>query len=123
MRWSALYPPRWRERYGSDIDEEVRHSARPLRARLDAAIGAVLAWRYVIIGDLGRHPVARKAVRLLAFALVCAGTAGGGWARGRLAHGLFEIPGHWWSSLAVAPAVIGLAVAVFTFGSDSPRTA
>lgn len=53
----------------------------------------------------------------LAGVLVVAGIVGGAWATPRLQDGWVEIPGHWWSTLAVLPAVVGVGLAALAFRS------
>jgi uncharacterized membrane protein YeaQ/YmgE (transglycosylase-associated protein family) len=114
VRWSRLFPRQWRERYGDDIDDQLRDSARPVRDRLDIAVSAIGArWRNLAT-VLARQPRLLSAARAAAGVLVLVGIVGGVWAQARLAHGALEIPGHWWSSLAVAPAVVGATIAALS---------
>jgi hypothetical protein len=40
-------------------------------------------------------------------ALTISGSIGAAWSAGELAGGIWEIPQHWWSALATAPAILG----------------
>jgi hypothetical protein len=40
-------------------------------------------------------------------ALTIVGAIGAAWSAGELTRGVWEIPQHWWSSLATAPAILG----------------
>jgi hypothetical protein len=46
----------------------------------------------------------------LAAGLVVIGVAGAVWSSSELARGVAEVPEHWWSTMAVAPAVLGALV-------------
>jgi len=59
-------------------------------------IGAVTSWAWFLVGAI----------------LVIAGTVGVAWSAPQLTHGLVEIPGHWWSTLASAPLLVGAVILV-----------
>ena len=58
-----------------------------------------------------------RSLPALAVVLIVAGILGGAWATPRLQEGWVEIPGHWWSTLAVLPAVVGAGLAALAFRS------
>ena len=58
-----------------------------------------------------------RSLPALAVVLIVAGILGGAWATPRLQEGWVEIPGHWWSTLAVLPAVVGTGLAALAFRS------
>ncbi len=47
---------------------------------------------------------------LIGVALIGLGLAGATWSASELSNGLRELPQHWWSTAAVAPALAGLAL-------------
>ena len=57
-------------------------------------IGAVTSWAWFLVGAI----------------LVIAGTVGVAWSAPQLTHGLVEIPGHWWSTLASVPLLVGAVI-------------
>lgn len=99
-----LFPREWRRRYGDEITDLLASSNHPWRDRADVLAAAIAA--------RAERITAVRNVRLTAAALVVLGVLGGFWATPRLSDGPREIPGHWWSTLAVLPAVIGLGLAV-----------
>jgi uncharacterized membrane protein YeaQ/YmgE (transglycosylase-associated protein family) len=50
----------------------------------------------------------------LGLLLSIVGAIGAAWSAGQLTHGLMEIPGHWWSTLMVAPGFVGVALLVLS---------
>jgi hypothetical protein len=58
----------------------------------------------------------QRGVRLFSVGLLLTivGAIGAAWSAGQLTHGLVEIPGHWWSSLMVAPGFVGVALLVLS---------
>jgi len=59
-------------------------------------ICAVTSWAWFLVGAI----------------LVIAGTVGVAWSAPQLTHGLVEIPGHWWSTLASVPLLVGAVILV-----------
>jgi hypothetical protein len=51
---------------------------------------------------------------LVSLLLSIAGAIGVAWSAGQLTNGLVEIPGHWWSSLMVAPGFVGVDLLVLS---------
>lgn len=115
MRWSRFFPRPWRDRYGEEVDDLLKHSSRPLRDRADVIIGAFEARWHHAATLVGHSDGTRRVVRAVAGVLVVTGVVGAAWAQGRLAHGFVEIPGHWWSSLAVSPTFVGMALAALAW--------
>lgn len=111
MRWSRLFPKPWRERYGDDIDELLDASERPVRDRLDIALTACGARWTLLRLAVTRHPRLATSARVAALVLIVVGSVGGVWANTGLAQGIIEIPGHWWSTLSIAPALVGAVLA------------
>jgi hypothetical protein len=111
VRWSELFPRDWRERYGEEIDDLLARSRRPIRDRLDLLISAIGAHRREAFRLLAERPRLLKAARALACLFVLIGIASGLSMQPRLSHGLLEIPGHWWSTIAVLPTILGLGLA------------
>jgi hypothetical protein len=97
-----LLPAQWRARYGGEVSDALAHSRRPLRDLLDVTRLAV---------ELHGRELTMRPLWIVAAALVALGLAGAAWATPQLADGVAEIPGHWWSTLAVMPLVVGLALA------------
>jgi hypothetical protein len=54
--------------------------------------------------------------RLLAFwtglVLAVLGAFGAAWSAGELTRGVWELPEHWWSSMATAPAIVGIVLLI-----------
>jgi hypothetical protein len=102
-----LYPRSWRDRYGDEVLELLEKSQRPIRDSADVAVRAVI----LRAADLGRH-------RWAAVLLVVIGVEGLLWSVPQLQDGLTEVPMHWWSTLAVLPMAVGLAMLALSFALD-----
>jgi hypothetical protein len=48
----------------------------------------------------------------MGLALAILGGFGAAWSAGKLTRGIWEIPQHWWSSLATVPAIVGVLLLV-----------
>ena len=51
-----------------------------------------------------------RTVRIVGAVLVVVGLAGLVWSATQLSGGLGDVPGHWWSTLATAPLVVGATI-------------
>ena len=103
-----LYPRRWRERYGAELADLLAVSNHPWRDGVNVAGHAALVWSEV--------PVFKAMVVVLAAAsLVVLG-----FTVGQLAHGVPEIPHHWWSSASACLTVVAVAAAIVSIARTRP---
>jgi hypothetical protein len=58
--------------------------------------------------------VLRK-VQILGAVLVVVGLTGLIWSVTHLSGGIADLPGHWWSTLALLPLVVGVTLLVWTW--------
>ena len=72
------------------------------------AHGAAFEWCGTIGALLRERPRLNRVVAVLAVLLVVVGLAGAVGASRALTGGAQEIPAHWWSTIAAAPAAVGL---------------
>jgi hypothetical protein len=106
-----LFPRGWRDRYADEVRELLRDSPRPVRDRLDL-LRSVPGEQLLAVRSSPRlRRVLVRSLWVIAAALIAVGVLGGFWVTPQLKDGWVEIPGHWWSTLAVLPAVIGVGVA------------
>jgi hypothetical protein len=117
-RLMALFPKSWRERYGDEVVELLADSRTPVRDRADIILAAVRV--RLDAAQLAPEEVIVR-THLAAAALVVLGAVGGMWAAANLTDGVVEIPGHWWSSLAVAPLLAGGLLELVTWRRRSSR--
>jgi len=117
-RLLRLFPASWRDRYGEEVADLLQRSPQPVRDRIDLTRSLP-----------GEHMLAlaerRELMRWLpatAAVLVALGVGGAFWATLRLEDGWVEIPGHWWSTLAVLPGVLGLGLAAVAVAVTASRT-
>jgi len=117
-RWLLrLFPARWRNRYGDEVADLLGGSRRPIRDRLDLL--RVLPGEHVLALSERRDLV--RWLPILAAACIALGLAGAILVIPDLQDGWVEIPGHWWSTLAVVPALVGVGFAVIAVGSRRSR--
>ncbi|HEY6416869.1 MAG TPA: hypothetical protein VIX41_11540 [Acidimicrobiales bacterium] len=108
----GLFPRRWRERYGEEIADDLAHSSRPGRDRLDLLLALAPIWA----DDTRRLAMRPMLIWTRALGAVFA-TVGGAmtlWATSELEGGVTALPRHWWSTAAVLlPLAAATAVAGF----------
>jgi hypothetical protein len=113
-RWLLrLFPAQWRKRYGDEVADLLGGSRRPIRDRLDLL--RVLPGEHVLALSERRDLV--RWLPLLAAACIALGLTGAILVIPDLQDGWVEIPGHWWSTLAVVPALVGVGLAVIAVGA------
>jgi hypothetical protein len=105
----ALLPPAWRRRYGEEAIDLLGRGGHPVADAFDLARCA-LELRI-------RGTEAHMRRNLTIFALVAAvlGGLGVAWSVPQLAHGIVEVPGHWWSTLAASPLLLAAVLAVLAW--------
>lgn len=112
-----LFPRGWRTRYGEEVAELFRSRDRHLLDVVDLVVTA-LSLRVEGAVRLLEREVRKMERRLklvrvaggVAAALMVVGIGTTWWATTELADGLRELPSHWWSGLAMAPLLLGLAL-------------
>lgn len=112
-----LFPRGWRTRYGEEVAELFRSRDRHLLDVVDLVVTA-LSLRVEGAVRLLEREVRKMERRLklvrvaggVAAALMVVGIGTTWWAMTELADGLRELPSHWWSGLAMAPLLLGLAL-------------
>ena len=85
-------PPTLRESHGSEIEEMLANTSRPVLDRADLLVAAV----GLRVEVRTRTILAAAALSVVTFALALVAVVGG------LQRGAVEIPSHWWSTLAAA---------------------
>lgn len=106
-----LFPEQWRAAYGEEVAEMLTASRSPWRDRADLLRAAGVRGRQLadLLTERKDHV---RYLGVVGLGLIALGLGGVWWAVPRLAHGLVEIPQHWWSTLAVLPLIAGTALAV-----------
>lgn len=107
-RLLRLFPAQWRDRYGEEVADLLGGSRRPVRDRLDLL--RVLPGEHMLALSERRDLV--RWLPIIAAAAILLGLVGAIQVIPDLQDGWVEIPGHWWSTLAVLPGLIGLGLAV-----------
>jgi len=102
-----LFPRDWRDRYSDEITEFLEHSRHPLSDTSDMAWCAGL----MRLEQMTAKETLMHILRVFSIVLIALGIVGVGRAVSELAHGWAEIPLHWWSSAAIAPLLLGAALA------------
>ena len=117
VRLLRLFPAQWRDRYGEEVTDLLGGSRRPVRDRLDLL--RVLPGEHVFALSERRNLV--RWFPILTAALIVLGLVGAVQVIPDLQDGWVEIPGHWWSSLAVLPGLIGVGLAVVAIAARWSR--
>jgi len=99
----ALFPRRWRDRYGAEVAEMLATSTTPHRDRLDLVRTAAT----VHIDRLRKKTAMRRAILLSSFLLIVVGILTTSRAAAQTRFGLTEVPMHWWGALALTPLLLG----------------
>jgi len=110
-----LLPRPWRDRYGDELLELLVRSDRPLRDAADVARLAVSLRLEGLTAGRGRDAFMQGYLKVGSLLLVGVGLLGAAWSSAELGGGVRDIPGHWWSSLAVLPALAGVALAALAW--------
>lgn len=111
-RLLRLFPKAWRATYGDEVAEMLSSSDRPWCDRLDLVRAGVDLRTDQLIHLVQGRTMLMRSLRVIAVALAALGLGGAAWVTPQLAHGVGEIPMHWWSSLAVLPLGVGIVLAV-----------
>jgi hypothetical protein len=111
-RLLRLFPKAWRATYGDEVADMLTSSDRPWSDRLDLVRAGVGMRTDQLIDQLQGRTMLMRSLRVIAVGLAALGLGGAVWATPQLAHGVGEIPMHWWSSLAVLPLAAGIVLAV-----------
>ena len=111
-RLLRLFPREWRRRYGAEVNDLLAHSRRPARDRLDLILSAFHVHTERQQQLMRERVLVLMLMPVLACVLSAVGVLGAALSAGQLTNGFREIPGHWWSTLATFPLVIGVALAV-----------
>lgn len=106
-RLLRLFPAGWRDRYDEEVADLLGGSTRPVRDRLDLL--RALPGEHVLA--LSERRDLMRWLPALAALFIAVGVVGAAQVIPQLKDGWVEIPGHWWSTLAVLPGVIGLGLA------------
>ena len=109
-RMLRLFPRAWRAAYGSEVTEMLARSERPWRDRADLVRAAAAVRGHQLVDPLLERTDGMRYQLVAGLGLVVLGVAGGFWVTPQLAHGIVELPQHWWSTLAVLPAVAGIVL-------------
>jgi hypothetical protein len=107
-----LFPKAWRAAHGDEVADMLASSDRPWSDRLDLVRAGVDLRTDQLIHLVHGRTMLMRSLRVTAVALAVLGLGGAAWATPQLAHGVGEIPMHWWSSLAVLPLAVGIVLAV-----------
>jgi hypothetical protein len=107
-RLLRLFPAQWRDRFGEEVADLLGGSRRPIRDRLDLL--RVLPGEHLLALSERRDLV--RWLPILATTCIALGLVGAIKVVPDLQDGWVEVPGHWWSTLAVLPGVIGVGLAV-----------
>lgn len=111
MRWLLFaYPRWWRAKYGDELIAMLESTDIGSRIVLDVFVSGVMVRVDTAALAMERKTMNRRILIGLGMVLLLIGTATTVWATSELENGLTEIPGHWWSTLAVLPAVAGLGL-------------
>jgi hypothetical protein len=105
-----LFPRRWRERYGAEVDDALQASTRPVRDGLDLLASVPSAWLGEVDARLGRRPGLRRRLEVAGAVLAVAGAVASAWAVTALRDGIVELPSHWWSTAAAVPLACGVGI-------------
>jgi hypothetical protein len=116
-RLLRLFPVQWRDRYSEEVADLIGGSRRPVRDRLDLL--RVLPGEHVLALSERRDLV--RLLPIVAAACIALGIVGAVRVIPDLQDGWVEIPGHWWSTVAVLPGVIGLGLAVAAVAARRSR--
>ena len=101
MKWLVrLYPRTWRHQYGREIAGLLAASQHPWHDSVNVALYAALAWTEVTMFKPMMLILAAAWLVLFGFTV------------GQLAHGVREVPQHWWSSMSAALALLAVAAAI-----------
>ena len=121
-RMLRLFPRAWRAAYGSEVTEMLARSERPWRDRADLVRAAAAVRGHQLVDPLLERTDGMRYQLVAGLGLVVLGVAGGFWVTPQLAHGIVELPQHWWSTLAVLPGVLGLGLAAVAATVAANRT-
>jgi hypothetical protein len=114
---AALLPRAWRDRYGQEALDLVGGDGRPLADLLDLA-------RLAVELHITRTEAAmRRTLVILSAVMAALGAVGLAWSTPRLTGGIAEVPGHWWSTLAVSPLPLAAVLAVLAWRTGARRRA
>ena len=102
-----LAPAPWRERYRDEVLAQFSESDRTVRDAADIAL--------VSLGLRIHHIGGNRHMTKIALAMLSLGILWTAWAVARLADGVIELPGHWWSAPGPTLMVGGVAILVLSW--------
>ena len=117
-----IFPRKWRERYGDEVEELLASSHHPIRDRADLTRSAVLVRWDDVLAWTAKSRGRLTGLAALVLFIATAGALATQRVVNHLQHGVTELPGHWWSTLAVAPLCAGVLLSVVFVEASRRRT-